>query len=73
MWLPFNAKSVIFQLFHGENNDDVCVVLDQHAYLDFYSASYLINYPRVDMSLHLDTSSWFRAIQVWPFSLLLRA
>ena len=46
-WLLFKAKSAIFQLFHGENkffqlnDDDVLFVLDQHAELDFYSASSL--------------------------------
>jgi hypothetical protein len=44
-WLLFNANSAIFQLFHGKNkliyNDEVCFVLDQHAELDFYSASSL--------------------------------
>ena len=44
-WLLFNANSAIFQLFHGKNkliyNDEVCSVLDQHAELDFYSASSL--------------------------------
>jgi hypothetical protein len=37
-WLLFNAKYLIFLLYHGENklhfdknNDDVCFVLDQHA------------------------------------------
>jgi len=36
----FNANSAIFQLYHGENNDDdeVGSVLDKHAQLDFYSA-----------------------------------
>ena len=45
-WLLFNANSAaIFQLYHGENklifNDEVHFVLDQHAELDFYSASSL--------------------------------
>jgi hypothetical protein len=37
-WLLFNAKSTIFQLYHGENklifqwdDDEVRFVLDQHA------------------------------------------
>ena len=39
--LLFNAKLAIFQLYHGESklDGDVRFVLDQHAYLDFYSAS----------------------------------
>ena len=47
-WLLFNANSAIFQLYHGENklifhwdDDDVHFVQDQHAELDFYSASSL--------------------------------
>ena len=44
-WLLFNANSAIFQLYHGKNklifqwDDEVRFVLDQHAELDFYSAS----------------------------------
>ena len=42
-WLLFNAKWAIFQLYHGKNklhrwgdNDkDVCFILDQHDQLDF--------------------------------------
>ena len=48
----FNAKWAIFQLYYGKNklifnemnhddDDEVCFVLDQHAELDFYSASSL--------------------------------
>ena len=46
-WLLFNANSAIFQLYHGKNklifqwDDEVRFVLDQHAELDFYSASSL--------------------------------
>jgi hypothetical protein len=46
-WLLFNANSAIFQLHHGENklifndDDEVHFVLDQHAEMDFYSASSL--------------------------------
>jgi hypothetical protein len=41
--LLFNAKLAIFQLYHGESklDGDVRFVLDQHAYLNFYSASEL--------------------------------
>jgi hypothetical protein len=46
-WLLLNANSAIFQLYHGENklnvNEMMMIkvrfVLDQHAELDFYSAS----------------------------------
>jgi hypothetical protein len=45
----FNANSAIFQLYHGKNklifnvgeDDEIRFVLDQHAELDFYSASSL--------------------------------
>ena len=40
---------------------DVGFVLDQHAYLDFCSASSLKNSLCVYMSLHSDTLSWFWA------------
>jgi hypothetical protein len=51
-----------------------CFVLDQHAELDFYSASSLKQQsPRVDMSLHSDTLFRFRANQSVSFSLMLRA
>ena len=45
-WLLFNANSAIFQLYHGENKLWMrwwwgLFVLDQHAELDFYSASSL--------------------------------
>jgi hypothetical protein len=49
------------------NEDEVRFVLDQHAELDFYSASF--NSPRVDMSLHSDTLFWFRANQSLLFLL----
>ena len=46
-WLLFNAKWAIFQPYHGQtsnirwNDDDVHFVVDQHAELDFCSASSL--------------------------------
>jgi hypothetical protein len=42
-WLLLNAKWAIFQLYHGENklHSMKRFVLDQHAELDFYSASLL--------------------------------
>jgi len=59
----FNAQSSICQLYHNESklffdhDDDVRFVLDQHAELDFYSASLLKQQstPQIDMSLHSDT------------------
>ena len=46
-WLLLSANSAIFQLYHSWREqvnfqwdvDEVCFVLDQHAGLDFYSAS----------------------------------
>ena len=44
-WLLFNANSAIFQLYFQLNfqwdDDEVRFVLDQHAELDFFSASSL--------------------------------
>ena len=45
-WVLLNAKTAIFQLYHGENifqsdDDKVRLVLNLHAKLDFYSASSL--------------------------------
>jgi hypothetical protein len=46
-WLLLNVKWAIFQLYHDENkvtfndDNDVRFVLDQHAYLDLYSAGSL--------------------------------
>ena len=68
--LLFNANTAIFQLYHGENNlifndDEVRVVLDQHAEL----LAHWNNSPWVDMSLHSDTLFWFRANQSLLFLL----
>ena len=35
-----------------DDDDDARFILDQHAELDFFSASSLKNSPRLDMSLH---------------------
>jgi len=57
-----------FQLYYGKNklyfDDDIHFVLDQHAKFNLY-VIYLTgnNTPRVDMSLHLDTLTRFRANQ----------
>jgi hypothetical protein len=43
-WLLFNANSAIFQLYHSENKlifNEMKFTFDQHAELDFYSASSL--------------------------------
>jgi len=80
-WLLFNTNSAIFHLqnvYHDKNmlhflwdDDDVCFVLDQHAEIDFYSASWTKTSQRVDMSLHSDTLFWFRVNQ--SYSLVLHA
>ena len=42
VWLLFNANSAIIQLYNFQwDDDEVRFVLDQHAWLDFYSASSL--------------------------------
>ena len=41
-WLLLNSNSTIFQLYHFQwDDDEVRFVLDQHAEIDFYSASSL--------------------------------
>ena len=56
----FSAISWWEQVNFQWDDDEVCFVLDQHAELEFYSASSL-NSPRIDMLPHADTLSWFRA------------
>jgi hypothetical protein len=61
----FSAASISWR---EQNNfqwddDEVCFVLNQHAELDFHSASSLKQQSRIDMSLHSDTLFWFRANQ----------
>jgi hypothetical protein len=48
VWLLFNSKWAIFQLYHGENklhsednDDDVCFEPDHHVLLDFCNTSLL--------------------------------
>ena len=63
-WLMFNAKTAIFQLYHGENklqsyhDDDVRFIQDK-VYL-LVLAHWNKN-PPVDISLHVDTLSLIRA------------
>ena len=60
------ARTIYFQ----SDNDEFRFVLDQHAKLDFYSASSLKQqFARVDVSLHSDTLFWFRANQSLLFLL----
>jgi len=56
--------------FIKQKDDDVRIVLDQHAKLDLYSASSLKQVYGVDMSLHSDTLSWFQASQSYNSTLL---
>jgi hypothetical protein len=50
-------------------DDEVRFVLDQHAGVDFYSASSLKQSPWIDMSLHSGTLFWFRVNQSLLFLL----
>jgi hypothetical protein len=52
MFFKINIKAMGYRV----TTDDPRYVLDQHAELDFYSASSL----KQDMSLHLDTLSRFQ-------------
>ena len=65
-WLLFNAIWAIVHLIHGKNmlnDDEVRFVLDQHV------LTHWNNIPQEDISLHLDTLSWFRANQFLLFLL----
>jgi hypothetical protein len=48
------------------DDNDVCVVLDQHSELDFNSASSLKQESAVNMSFHSDTLFFFRANNSLP-------
>ena len=50
-------------LDHWWDDNDVCFVLDQHAYLDFYSASSLKQQSTSQHHFTKDTLSWFWASQ----------
>jgi hypothetical protein len=43
---------------------EVCFVLDQHAKFGFLVLAHWNNSPRIDILQHLDTLSWFQAIQI---------
>ena len=72
----FNANSVIFQLYHGENK---LIFNEMMMRFTLYYTNTLIwifivlahwnNSPRVDVLPHLDTLSWFRANQSFFFLL----
>jgi hypothetical protein len=56
----FSAISWREQVNFQWDDDEVHFVLDQHIYLDFYSASSLKQQSAwIDMSPHWDTLSWF--------------
>ena len=58
------ARMSYIQWNDDDDDDDVSFVLEQHAELDFNSATLLKQQcPPVDISLHSDTLFWFRANQ----------
>jgi hypothetical protein len=75
-WLLFNPNSVIFQLYQVDfqwDDDEVRFVLDQHAYVDFHSASSL---KQQSTDIHVAPLGHIILIQSQPlclFSLMLRA
>jgi hypothetical protein len=75
-WLLFNANSVIFQLYHGENKLIFNEMTMRSALYKTNTLSWICtvlahwnNSPRIDMSPHSDTLSWFRAHQSLLFLL----
>ena len=66
-WLLFNANSAIFQLYHGENKLSVNEMMMTSALYTlnwiFVKLAHWNNNPQVDMSVHSNTLSWFRANQ----------
>ena len=75
-WLLLSANSAFFLVISWREQvnfqcdaDEVRFVLDQHAELDFYSASSLKQQSAIDMSLYSDTLFWFRANQYLLFLL----
>ena len=66
--LLFYAEGTIFQLYHGNNkfqwnDNDVCFVLDQHTWLDFYSAGSPKQQSAGRHVSPLWSKSWFSAKQ----------
>jgi hypothetical protein len=63
----------MYQLYHDGffqwDDDEVHLVLDQHAYLYVIVLAHWNNRPRIDMSSQSDTLSWFRAKQSLLFLL----
>jgi hypothetical protein len=75
-WLLFNAKSAMFsaiwwreQVNFQWEDDEVCFVLEQHAYLNVMVLYYWSNRLRIDMLPHSDTLSWIWANQSLLFLL----
>jgi hypothetical protein len=69
-WLLFNANSAIFQLFHGENKliFNEMMIKSILYYTNMLSWIFIMlahwnDSPWIDMSLHPDTLSCFRANQ----------
>ena len=72
--LLFNANSAISQQEQVNfqwDDDEVRIVLDQHAELDFKVLAHWNNSPRVDMLLLLDTLFWYEPTSLCSFSLIL--
>jgi hypothetical protein len=69
-WLLFNANSTIFQLYYCKNMLIFNEMMMMSALYETNTLSCIFivlahwnNSPRVDMSLHSDTLSWFQANQ----------
>ena len=69
-WLLFNANSLIFQLYYGENKLIINKMMMRSALFWTKTLSWIFiviaqwnNCPRIEMSLHSDTLFWFRANQ----------
>ena len=70
-WLLFIANSSMFQLYHGENKLIFNEMMTRSTLFqtnnmlswNFIVLAHWSNSPRVDMSPHSDTLSWFRANQ----------
>jgi hypothetical protein len=80
--LLFNANSAIFQI-PVYNDENKLIFNEMMMNSALYKSNTLIwifivlahwhNSPRIDMSPHSDTLSWFRAVESCYFSLVLRA
>ena len=57
----FNAETVIFQLYHGENMMMSALYKTSTLKYDFVVLAHWNNNPQVDISLHVDTLSLIRA------------